>query len=431
MSTATDKANQRAARKAHRQAHNTDADRTVSKANKGNQQGRRAARQENFNAQGNKSAGDFNFDQHGKGHISNQEIRHLRSQGKSRDEITAAVTANGGVLGKKAQARLDRWGAAKEKAGAVKENPVNPTPTPPPTSSVEDSYNTETGDNTSNQTVDNSTNTNVNQDNDIVNNVSGNDNNIANNQDNSVNTTGGSTNTGSYQNSGVGSNGQNSPEASYRTSAVSSSALNSAFGTTTPSNSTQIEGSYNSSTGSNRTAQDVDSSSTINANQDNDINNNVSGDDNYIYNEQDNSIRNYGGDTRVFNYQSSGNPAMDSPASAATMAGYWDVDDSPGGIAGRLDQRVTMANDYAKDNTSNFDAIADSARHRARNNTYIDPAALDARVRARSTANFAKSTKRSSDLWGDVSQYGWGKPETPDPVEKPDYEEIGNAYTDF
>lgn len=211
---------------------------------------------------------------------------------------------------------------------------------------------------------------------------------------------------------------------------VKENPVNTPTDTTTPSTSTQAIGSSNSGTGSNKSAQDVDGSATVTANQDNDINNNISGDDNYVYNRQDNSIRNYGGDTRVFNYQGGGDPSQDSPVSAATMGGFYDVDDSPGARAARLDQNVTMANDYAKDNMD-VDWIASGAKHRAANDAYIDPGALDARIRARSTASFAKSTKRSSDLWGDVSQYGWGKPETPDPVEKPDYEEIGNTYTDF
>jgi len=344
MSQATDKANitaaERGRRKQHRQDHYTDADRAF---NGQGQKARRKGRQENWNAQDNKSASDFNFDQHGKGHVGGQEIKHLMNQGHSKEDIMSAAKESGGEIGKRAQKRFDRWGAAKEKAETVKDNPVNTgtdqatTPTDTTTPSTD---------------------------------------------------------------------------------------------TTTPSTSTQTIGSSNSGTGSNKSAPDVDGSATVNANQDNDINNNISGDDNYVYNRQDNSIRNYGGDTRVFNYQGGGDPSQDSPVSAATMGGFYDVDDSPGARAARLDQNVTMANDYAKDNMD-VDWIASGAKHRAANDAYIDPGALDARIRARSTASFAKSEKRSSDLWGDVSQYGWGKPETPDPVEKPDYEEIGNTYTDF
>ena len=85
----------KAQRKQHRQDHHTDADRKIIRANKGDQKGRRAARRANWNAQGNKSASDFNFDQHSKGHIGGGEIRHLRKQGHSRDDIMAAAKASG------------------------------------------------------------------------------------------------------------------------------------------------------------------------------------------------------------------------------------------------------------------------------------------------------------------------------------------------
>ena len=423
----------KAQRKQHRQDHGTKADREVNRSNRGDQQGRKAARKANFNAQGNQGASDFNFDQHGKGHISRQEIKHLRQSGQSRDQIQAAVKAHGGELGKNVQKRFDRWdarAAAKGKAQAAKDNPA-PTATtqPAPTSTTTDSYNTETGDNTNTQNVNNSTNTNVNQDNDIVNDISGDNNNVSNNQDNSVDTMGGSSNTGSYQNSGVGSNSSGSGSGQMNHAAVMPKDYKEH---PMPGSSSVTDGSYNSSTGSNSSGQDVNGSTNLNANQANDIANNVSGDDNYIYNRQDNSIRNYGGDTRVFNYQSSGqSPEFDSPVSAATMGGYYDVDDSPGAQAGRLDRNITMANDYAKDNMDT-DWIAQGAKKKAEQGSYIDPAALDARIRAREAASFAKSKQNESDMWGNTDSYSWGGVgETPDPVEKPDYEEIGNAYTDY
>jgi hypothetical protein len=382
----------KAQRQQHRQDHYTDADKTFNRQGK---EDRRAGRQENFNAQGNKSASDFNFDQHGKGHIGGQEIRHLQNQGHSKDDIMSAAKAHGGEIGKRAQKRFDNWGAAKEKAQTINNNPVGTT----------------TGDNTNAQQVDSSTNTNVNQDNDITTNITGDDNNVNNAQDNSVKTMGGSSRTGSYQNSGVGSNGG---ERTYQASVMP----------------TDYKGGYNSSTGANQSAQQVDSSTNLNANQDNDINTDIEGDNNYVYSRQDNSIRNYGGDTRVFNYQSSGNPALDSPVSAATMGGYYDVDDSPGARAARLDQEITMANDYSKGNMDT-DWIAKGAKHKAGQDSYIDPGALDNRIRAREAASFAASKKNQSDMWGDVSQYGWGKPEDPEPIEVPDFEKIGNSYTDF
>ena len=63
-----------------------------------------------------------------------------------------------------------------------------------------------------------------------------------------------------------------------------------------------------------------------NVSQDNDQVSNVTGNNNYVDQTQDNSIRNYGGDKRVFNYQ--GGSGNDSPASMATMAGLCAADDS-------------------------------------------------------------------------------------------------------
>ncbi len=414
----------KAKRQQHRKDHYTDADRAL---NGKGQKARRASRQEAFNAQGNKSAADFNFDQHGKGHIGGQEIRHLQNQGHSREDIMAAAKANGGEIGQRVQRRFDRWTSAKEKASAAKDN--SPAPSPAPTTNVE------TGDNTNTQQVDNSTNTNVNQDNDIVNDISGNNNNVNNAQDNSVDTMGGSANTGNYQNSSTGSN-TGSGNRMYSASVMPQGDKD------TPMNSTAVMPhgykdtntpyyNSNSSTGSNKSAQQVDGSSTVNANQDNDITNDIEGDNNYVYNRQDNSIRNYGGDTRVFNYQGSGNAGADTPVSAAVMGGYYAVDDSHGANAARLDRRITMGNDYAKDNMD-VDWITQGAMHRAGQNAYIDPAKLDSRVRAREQASFAQSKVNEANMWGDPDQYSWGGVgETPEPVEKPDFEAIGKVYTDY
>jgi hypothetical protein len=68
-----------------------------------------------------------------------------------------------------------------------------------------------------------------------------------------------------------------------------------------------------------------------NVNQNNDINTTVNGDKNTVITEQDNSIRNYGGDSRSFTYNgnSKGLTGGDSPVSMATMAGFYAPDDSP------------------------------------------------------------------------------------------------------
>ena len=86
-----------------------------------------------------------------------------------------------------------------------------------------------------------------------------------------------------------------------------------------------------------------------NVNQNNDINTNVKGDKNTVITEQDNSVRYYGGDTRNFTYNGGGSKGgVDTPVSAATMAGYYSVDDSPAAQARRNSLHTTMNRDNQK-----------------------------------------------------------------------------------
>ena len=95
-----------------------------------------------------------------------------------------------------------------------------------------------------------------------------------------------------------------------------------------------------------------DNSQDLTVDQDNDINTNIDGNNNTVVNNQDNSIRQYGGDNRSFNYigggSGSGNSYEDTPVSAATMAGFYDVDDSPAAQAKFVDQYTTMNRDNQK-----------------------------------------------------------------------------------
>ena len=86
-----------------------------------------------------------------------------------------------------------------------------------------------------------------------------------------------------------------------------------------------------------------------NVNQENDINTNVNGNDNTVITEQDNSVRYYGGDNRNFVYNGGGGKGgVDTPVSAATMAGYYSVDDSPAAQAKRNSLHTTMNADNQK-----------------------------------------------------------------------------------
>lgn len=357
----------RAKRKQHRKDHHTDFDRKIMKENKGSKKDRRAARMEGHVSQGNKSASDFDFNKSGKGHIGGSEIRHLRNQGHSREDIMAAAKAHGGEIGKRAQKRFDKWGAAKEKAQTVKENPV-------------------TNNNGSNNNVDG---------------------------------TGNAVGIGNTATTGNTGDVTNSPGAAVGIGNVAAGG-------------NDVQGHGNATGIANMTnAQKVDNTMEFNQSQDNDqeiVNN---GNNNYNYQRADNSNRIYGGKTTVFNYQSSGNPDHDSPMSAAVMAGVHEVDDSPAAKAARLDQRVTMANDYAKDNMDT-DWIAQGAIHKARNNLAVNANALDERIAGREANNFAQSKINEVKMFGDLEGQtaDWKQPDPAKPVEDPDFKDLFNTYTD-
>ncbi len=101
----------------------------------------------------------------------------------------------------------------------------------------------------------------------------------------------------------------------------------------------EAKGKAQSHTGNTQVADTkVDQSQEVN--QNNDINTNINGDNNTVRNTQDNSVRQYGGSSRVFNYNGGNSGGPDAPASAATMAGFYDVEDSPSANAGRLDRLI-------------------------------------------------------------------------------------------
>jgi hypothetical protein len=169
-------AKQKAQRQQHRKDHFTDADKSF---NGKGQKARRAGRQENFNAQGNESAADFNFDQHGKGHISGHEISHLRKQGSSKQDIMAAAKASGGELGQRAEKRFARWEAkakAKAASGQQGAEPIDPE------QPANESPNTQE----QNTNIENTQEQTVVQDNDQTSTVVGDNNTVDQNQDNSV-----------------------------------------------------------------------------------------------------------------------------------------------------------------------------------------------------------------------------------------------------
>ena len=188
----------------------------------------------------------------------------------------------------------------------------------------------------------------------------------------------------------------------------------------------------NNTTNNTNTQKDIGNTSQK-VTQDNDQTSTINGNNNYVNQNQDNSVRNYGGDTRVFNYQGSGDPTKDTPGTAATLAGYYAPDDSHAANAARLDRQSTQNRDLQKayQNTSH---IAQGAITRANQNAYTNPAALDKRIAQREQYNNAKSAVMRSQLFGDMGNFQvgkWNDSKPQEKVEMPDYEEMYKKYSDF
>ena len=108
---------------------------------------------------------------------------------------------------------------------------------------------------------------------------------------------------------------------------------------------------------------EINNQQTQNINQNNDINTTITGNNNNVTNNQDNSIRNYGGDNRslIINESNTGiqggsgrnsrgsyyNTA-DKAITMGTLGGFFDVDDSPAGQAKFMDMNQTFNRDAQK-----------------------------------------------------------------------------------
>ena len=177
----------------------------------------------------------------------------------------------------------------------------------------------------------------------------------------------------------------------------------------------------------NEANQEVEITNTQeqNVNQDNDISNNISGNNNYVVNQQDNSVRQYGGDNRSFVYNSAGGGGVETPGTMATLAGFYDVDDSPAAQA-KFHDLHTDLNRQAQKKYLDSSYIAQGAIHRAGMNSYIDPAKLRAATHARSQAARDRAQMMDEQLFGNKEfQLDW----TPNKIvsEKEDPDIMGQA----
>ena len=175
-----------------------------------------------------------------------------------------------------------------------------------------------------------------------------------------------------------------------------------------------------------------DNTQTQGAQQDNDINSTITGDNNYTNINQDNSVRNYGGDQRNFTYVANNdNPYTNTPASMATMAGFYEVTDSPGSQAAFVD-RFTTQN---ADNQKRYDNVgmANDMIYRANSVSPIDTNAFEDSLNQRSELARARAGAGFANVFGDIAnfpQFSWNSPDRQSGVESPNFEELANNISD-
>ena len=172
-----------------------------------------------------------------------------------------------------------------------------------------------------------------------------------------------------------------------------------------------------------------------NITQNNDLNQTM-GDNNVVTNNVDNSIRQYGGDNRSMVINTSGGGRLtnqlDGAATAATLGGFYDADDSPSASASFLDRYNVMNKDMQKGFTNGSEFTA-RAIGMANKNTEMKANKFDKRVMARRASNESKSRLMYNSIFGDPSKKtaDWQRPDTPDPVKEPDWKDMYGKFTDF
>ena len=419
----------------------------VNKPRRQNKLDRKAQRAEDFKNQKVKSAKDFNFNQHnpdgteeGQTHVSGQEVRHLRQNNRNekgnsafRDNLAAldAQKESGAVFGKRAQSQYDRMSARADKIDARRADKISARKearqrakeaggsTGQPTNPIDEAV-TGGSDNTpsneqvtiempENPTIYNGDGNVVGNENQVGDgNVRGNDNQVGDGNvrgnDNQV----GDGNIRSGRDTNIGA-GSGSHEV----------------------------GNNNSGTVGNGNAvveNNINNSQKQEVTQDNDIETNINGNNNTTLVEQDNSVRNYGGDNRSFVYNSSGSEGglYDSPVSAATMGGFYDVDDSPAAQAKFND----MYTDFNKDNGTRFagDALATVGMFGNLDARSYTPESMANAIGKSTQYSYDRADRQTGHVFGDMwnDDYiteDWQMPSAPEEI-KSNAEEIADKAKD-
>ena len=148
----------------------------------------------------------------------------------------------------------------------------------------------------------------------------------------------------------------------------------------------------------------ADNRQTQNVKQDNDINTNITGDNNKVFNEQDNSIRQYGGDNRTFVYnagqQGDGFSKYEqTPVSAATMGGFYAPDDSPAAQAKFTDLYSTLNRDNQKRYAGDAMKVANKYMFDARDYT---PQSMENYLNKSIQYSYDRADRQTGATFGDI-----------------------------
>ena len=315
---------------------------------------KRAQRAQDFANQNIKKAGKFDFNQHNRRgseetDVSGQEARYLSKNFGQRKAYKAmqAQKDAGATFGKRAQSKFDRMGArieARQKAKAAQGS------TGQPTNGIDDAQ-SGAGD-----SVTNNGNMAIGKDSIAGNNItrveSGRDSNLG-------------ANSGSH---------------------------------TVGDNNDGIVGNNNANAENN-----ADNSIDVSFKQSNPQEAKVDGHNNTVIQEQDNSVRTYGGDNRSFIYNSTGGgegSLYDSPASMATLGGFYDVDDSPAAQAAFNDLYSTLNADNQKRYAG--DAMKTFAKYGNLDARDYTPESMDTALGRSIQYSYDKSDEQTGHTFGDI-----------------------------
>ena len=147
---------------------------------------------------------------------------------------------------------------------------------------------------------------------------------------------------------------------------------------------------------------EIENTQTQDVSQDNDITTNIDGNNNTVLNNQDNSIRQYGGDNRSFVYNSNGGggAGSDTPASMATLSGFFAPDDSPAAQAKFNDMYATMNADNQKRYAgAAMETFAKYGNMDARSYT---PEAMATAIGRSTQYSYDKADEQTGHVFGDI-----------------------------